>query len=302
MAGSSNSINIMVRKLTLMLFVVFFYATELSGQCIADAGKDTIVCYNFGNYTQLLGGSPTAINGTSPYTYTWEASYTIGSSTYTASDFLDDTTLANPEIVAVGGAENIIFYLTVTDDLGNICTDNIKVRFSYFGQLLDDKFAYINQGDNVQLYPSIGGGIPPVTYQWSPNYNLSDPNISNPWASPDTSISYVVTILDSAGCQANDMDSFEVYVTPTAIEDINNMDMDIKLYPNPSPGIFNISFNSSQFDEAEVEVLDVTGKLVQKTISGNSNRTINLTDYPKGLYFVKVKIGNSIAVKKVVYQ
>jgi hypothetical protein len=75
---------------------------------------------------------------------------------------------------------------------------------------------------------------------------------------------------------------------------------DINIYPNPSSGIFNISINSSRFDEAEIEVLDVTGKPVQKIILGNS--AFNLTNYPKGLYFVKVKIGNSVVVEKVIYQ
>ena len=89
------------------------------------------------------------------------------------------------------------------------------------------------------------------------------------------------------------------FVTGTNKNSKNNI---ISIYPNPSYGLFNISINSFQFDEAEVEVSDVTGKLLKRTILENNNRAIDLTNYPKGLYFVKVKIGENIIIKKVVYQ
>lgn len=54
-----------------------------------------------------------------------------------------------------------------------------------------------------------------------------------------------------------------------------------KIYPNPSKGEFFIKSNKKI---ASLEVTDTTGKLILKT---NQTETINLNDYPTGIYFIK---------------
>ncbi|MEZ4775048.1 MAG: PKD domain-containing protein [Bacteroidia bacterium] len=60
-------------------------------------------------------------------------------------------------------------------------------------------------GRTVQLQ-AFGG----VFYRWSPVVGLSDPNIANPTASPDTTTTYYVTVIDSSGCE--DTDSMTIRV------------------------------------------------------------------------------------------
>ena len=45
-----------------------------------------------------------------------------------------------------------------------------------------------------------GNGTPPYTYSWSPTTDLSNPNISNPVASPTVTTTYCVTVTDHNGC------------------------------------------------------------------------------------------------------
>jgi gliding motility-associated-like protein len=56
----------------------------------------------------------------------------------------------------------------------------------------------INPGDSIQL-TATGGS----TYAWTPNLNISNPSISNPFVSPLTSTYYTVTITDGSCVATN---------------------------------------------------------------------------------------------------
>lgn len=65
-------------------------------------------------------------------------------------------------------------------------------------------------GNSVVL--EAGGG---VTYHWSPDIWLSNPDISNPLCSPEDSIAYSVAVTNLAGC--NDTAVFSVNILPQVI-------------------------------------------------------------------------------------
>ncbi|MCL4706969.1 hypothetical protein KJ068_17510 [bacterium] len=60
--------------------------------------------------------------------------------------------------------------------------------------------------------PSAIGGIPPLTYEWSPTTGLSDPNAANPLTSPITSTTYTLTVSDGFGLMATDQVDVNVTV------------------------------------------------------------------------------------------
>lgn len=61
----------------------------------------------------------------------------------------------------------------------------------------------------------------------------------------------------------------------------------VKLYPNPSSDIINI--DAVGIDIAEVELLDLTGKVVYQS---NTMAPIHVSDFPKGLYVLMLEIAN----------
>lgn len=65
------------------------------------------------------------------------------------------------------------------------------------------------EGDNVRLVATgdLGSGM----FTWQPTDNLSDPSVSNPLASPDTTTTYVVTISEGV---CSDQASFTLIVNP----------------------------------------------------------------------------------------
>ena len=95
----------------------------------------------------------------------------------------------------------------VTVTLGG-CTykDTIVVSFSSGVVAKAGPDTTILQGSQAQLHGSGGG-----TYTWSPAIGLSDPFISDPSASPDSTTTYYLTVKDSNGCSATD--TITVFVT-----------------------------------------------------------------------------------------
>ena len=93
--------------------------------------------------------------------------------------------------------------------------------------------------------------------------------------------------------QSNHSDSvcvvFEYRVAAVAgIENIN--ENKISVFPNPSNGIFTLSFQHSLSEDLNITLYDAFGNSIfQMNISSNSmNASIDLLSQPNGIYFVKL--------------
>lgn len=78
--------------------------------------------------------------------------------------------------------------------------------------------------------------------------------------------------------------------------------VDFKLYPNPSEGIFTISFKNDH-ELIEMTLFDVLGRVVkEKKFINNSNsfsEFVDFSDVSGGLYILKIKNGNHLASRKI---
>ena len=277
------------------IFILFCYYSSSFAQCIADAGHDTTICVGlYGLDSNIfIGGTPTALNGTPPYNYTWSCDYWIGGTTLhlTASDFLDDTTVANPKIIDyTSDSEYLIFYLTVTDSSGTICTDSINVRFSFFIYSLLGYYWYIEKGDSVQFYgiKSVGGGIPPLSFTWSPTIGLSDANDLSAWANPDSTTNYALIAIDSAGCKSAPSGLYSVFVYPVGIHE-KKAEKYFNIFPNPASENAKINFSDlNTSDKSELIVENIDGKVIrQYSIPKNKNEVyLNTENLSDGIYFI----------------
>lgn len=278
-----------MKKLILISTVLFLTQINfVNGQCIADAGPDVIICGDwYGMDSVQLGGNPTAIGGTPPYTYIWETTWQVGTWIYTASDFLDDTTSANPTVISSG--ENLIFKLTVIDSKSNICTDSVNVRFSIFGTHLGTCNYVIQHGDSVFLsnFHNVLGGISPVNYLWRPNHGLSDSTSLSFWAKPDSSVAYYLTATDSAGCSATGAPVYFVTVKPVSIND-QEIGQLVNLYPNPSTDQITICFNVKKPEIKIIEFYNNKGQVIHRLRTNEETIKLNTTVLSKGLNFYKI--------------
>src|SRR6187431_1775949 len=60
--------NRIIGQCLFFILPVIFFPSFLIAQCTADAGNNATICQG---ETAQLGGSPTAVNGTGPVTYSW---------------------------------------------------------------------------------------------------------------------------------------------------------------------------------------------------------------------------------------
>jgi hypothetical protein len=72
---------------------------------------------------------------------------------------------------------------------------------------------------------------------------------------------------------------------------------DFKLFPNPASKVLTITTE----DSGNIEILDLTGKVVieQKTTGKETN--IDLSELNPGIYFVRVINGQSLGIKKILH-
>ena len=72
--------------------------------------------------------------------------------------------------------------------------------------------------------------------------------------------------------------------------------------PNPSADQFEIIFKDEFKHEVFIEVYDVLGKKIINTAFSKrvKNSFVNLDYYPKGVYFLRIIVGNSIINKKLI--
>ncbi|MDO8951551.1 MAG: T9SS type A sorting domain-containing protein [Draconibacterium sp.] len=78
---------------------------------------------------------------------------------------------------------------------------------------------------------------------------------------------------------------------------------EVIIYPNPSTGLFNVSFGSSAVKQATLKVYDLHGRILHTETFQNSNTgSFDISALPKGIYMVKGIIGNKKMVTKISLQ
>lgn len=160
-------------------------------------------------------------NATEPYSYQWwmEPIEWLPGYTVWASDYLDDTTSANPNMFGIF-EDSLTLFLRVTDAIQQVCYDTIIVSASLFGTHLGTGYFSITAGDSVQLWgTNVGSNYPTDSILWQPTTGLHDPNAVLPWASPETSQNYSCIVWDSQGCMQQGSPFMFVEVLPVGIEE-----------------------------------------------------------------------------------
>ncbi|WP_299184111.1 sulfatase-like hydrolase/transferase [uncultured Aquimarina sp.] len=75
---------------------------------------------------------------------------------------------------------------------------------------------------------------------------------------------------------------------------------DLKIFPNPSNRFLNFNFKNP-VNDLTMEVLTLTGKTIKKVQVTNLNTyQIDISNFPKGIYLIKIKADSEISIKKVI--
>jgi len=266
--------------------VIFLLANSaLFGQCIADAGPEELHFCMGDNSSQLNG---VASGGQAPYTYKWSMktdTFQLGSGLryYYASDYLSDTTIANPELISYADS-SLIFYLEVTDANFTTCFDTITVTSSVFTHYLVTYVFHISKGDSVEFFgPQSGSNYGTDSIFWYPSHSLSNPNHFMPKASPDTTTTYGYILWDSKGCADTTKISTIVYVD--AMSSPSTEVAKVEIYPTKLSSSGQLNIINTTEEILDFHLMDIQGReILHKRITRGKTR-VEIPHLAEGVYF-----------------
>ena len=114
------------------------------------------------------------------------------------------------------------------------------------------------------------------------------------------------TYTDGNGCT----NSHSIEVTVQKISGIGSIESknfrDIRVFPNPNIGLFDISFNLKNRDVVLIDIVNLAGQVIFKEnnslFPGQFSKTYDLAGLGKGVYFVKLTANEGKATRKLVVQ
>lgn len=276
--------------IVLLLYFSFSFSICSFGQLIVDAGKDTTYCTGVGK--MYLGNNVTIENGVEPYSISWECNVKLTEYlTYTAKDFLNDTTLLSPLIIGhISGLEWIKFIIHVRDSQNNYARDSIYVRFSTFAFSTGFIEIELEKGDSILFNQStVGGGIEPLKFHWQPKTGLSNPDSLVTWCKPDYTTRYDIIAIDSCGCVSPPNAVYYVTVLTTGFDE-KKTDKDSLLHIKQVGT--TIYFNNPLKLKAHVALYTINGALCCSFDIADDHLNIANQLKNKGVYVIRISVGS----------
>ncbi|MEI6062550.1 MAG: BACON domain-containing carbohydrate-binding protein, partial [Bacteroidota bacterium] len=97
--------------------------------------------------------------------------------------------------------------------------------------------------------------------------------------------------------------SVKVLQLPSFVSVEENPENLLKVYPNPTTGLFVISSASTEMIEMKVTILDSKGQVVlSKLCNGANNYSFDLSQSARGAYFMKIETGGKVHLLKVIVE
>ena len=100
----------------------------------------------------------------------------------------------------------------------------------------------------------------------------------------------------------NVSDPIEITIVDnTGVEELLSQN-NVNLYPNPTDGLLNINFDNYNSEVVNMQIIDLTGKVVKNGAFTNSFNKVDVSNLNKGIYFVKLQNGIFNESYKIVIQ
>ncbi|MFH2094672.1 MAG: T9SS type A sorting domain-containing protein, partial [Bacteroidota bacterium] len=186
------------------------------------------------------------------------------------------------------GPHTVVAYTLLPGDYDNM-NDTITEIITHYGQ---PNFSFgpdiiTSQPDTVVLDAGTWS-----SYLWSDASTGQTLNV----LAEDT---FCVTVTDANGCTATDC----IYVGNQVGISIATKNGWIKVYPNPSEGLFNVMISQAEISDVSIEVMDVRSAVVYSHKQENVlklEKQIDLRKLPAGVYYLKLLNAGEMHIEKIV--
>lgn len=241
------------------------------------AGPDANLCH----------GSSMTLNATGGNSYTWN----------TQVD-LSDSTIANP---IINPTTPTTFWVIGEDSNGCKAIDSIFIAISITPtSIIDDPAPNdtldigVPNGGDIQFFGNLS--VNAINYAWKFGDGGND-NVVNPIYTYTTTGLFNVELITTNGA-CNDTAYSTVYVfNSIGVNELSNT-INFNTYPNPTKNYLTINSNISN---AEVNLIDYTGKIVTTTLTNYKGQaTISTSKFSAGVYFIKLITNNFVATRKII--
>ncbi|MGA2297853.1 MAG: T9SS type A sorting domain-containing protein, partial [FCB group bacterium] len=135
------------------------------------------------------------------------------------------------------------------------------------------------------------------SYEWyaingtiNGNRNLNSVNVV--WGNADSGIVKLIET-NFKGCV--DTVSLVVNLLPVGVDELNNVNESISIFPNPATNELKISYNLNVNKNVTFTIIDILGNVVysatEQGLAGANNSKIDLSALPQGVYYLKLTTG-----------
>jgi len=158
----------------------------------------------------------------------------------------------------------------------------------------DDTLCY-NNAETLTL----NAGNTGLSYVWSDNSTGQTYNADAIALGMGTH-TIAVTVTDGV-CESTDAVTLIVDICSGI--DFTNEQLKISMYPNPTKGMLNIAIEGLN-SEATLSIMDVSGRtILNETLSSETTmKQVDFSNFPKGMYAVKLISGDVVKVGRIVLQ
>ena len=259
----------------------------LNGDCSNSSTKVSIEIKNYGNAKLTAISLKVNIIGSLTRTLQENFQYALApgeSAAFTFEETIDIPINSNFQLIAS---------IDILEDVNK--NNNEKSEQLIIGS---QTTTAVDLGPDVktQLYSyELDAGAGFNEYLWSTNETSQKITIA-------TSGKYWVRVKDSNGCGSFD----DVLVSlPTGINNqtyVNNL----KIFPNPTNGIVEVSLNSESYNTLEINIINSIGQIVfnykTQTTEGFFTKQIDMQTFSPGIYLVGISDGQRLTITKVLLQ
>ena len=255
---------------------------------VADAGDDQSVCENT---TYLEGNTPVLGTGT------WS---TNGNATIT------DINDPNPEVTNLDVGDNI-FTWEIANSTCETSSDDVIIN--YENVVADfDATPETQTWPNSTVFIENNSADTYISYHWE--FGNGDALIQNEYLEYfeysyfDYGFgTYTITLtVTGDNCDAS------TEQTITILDEVNIKTTEnslLQIFPNPSNGIFTINFNSQiqNLTNSQIVIANINGQVIYKSnINSKTINTIDLSNYPSGIYILKLISEDENIYRKIIIE
>ena len=232
---------------------------------------------NLGNDTTACANEPVTLDAGNP-----------------GSNYLWSTGATTQTIDASGEGETM-YWVEVTNEFGCSQQDTVYIDFAAAPVVDLGNDTIVCQNGTI----TINAGNTGSSYQWSTGQTTQSVTL-NASDFPIGMQTITVEVTNGTGCMSS-ADKLVEIRDCTGIDEFSSANLEV--FPNPSKGIFTISFNSENTKNVNLRIINGTGNVVFKQdnveVQDKFETKVNLQSQPQGLYFIELTVGDQIFSKKL---